>query len=145
MLQRLASRRLSGLFRIFAIVACATLCRGFSINSFKEKTPPSGENISVQSFGRRSLLIAPSLLWIGQQQLPARASDDKPNDGCVTECFYACETKTNKKLWPKSRDTCRAKCPRKECLPPPPERKREPRQLQAKDIEGLYPRWQDTF
>jgi hypothetical protein len=75
---------------------------------------------------------------------------------CETDCMYKCKleqqqaSKKGKLLL--TENQILGTCLVEECkdhqqcqAQPPPGRMTEPRMLQAKDVKGLYPRWQDSF
>ena len=92
-------------------------------------------------------------------------STDVVNTECQTDCIFKCQirsqdidamNKREKSLSSSTSSTshndlilkdCLEQCQgdQRQCKDPPPERKREPVLLKAKDIDGLYSRWQDSF
>eukprot|EP00980_Cylindrotheca_fusiformis_P021739 scaffold8569_cov139-Cylindrotheca_fusiformis.AAC.9 len=91
------------------------------------------------------------LLLLGRE-LPVKAATE--DSSCQTECMYKCQHQELRNRGRAKIDTkvrslrdCTEQCQdrRKDCRQPEPEQKREPSLLQAADIKGLYPRWQDSF
>jgi hypothetical protein len=125
------------------------------IQQQKESEKPSLLFTRRESIG--AIFCSASII-LGGSSAAAFAADV---DECQTDCMYKCTTAKRDNDDSKSRKKKRGKTTRKsimetscreqqckdhqQCKVPPPERKGEPKLLQAQDIKGLYPRWQDSF
>jgi hypothetical protein len=124
---------------------------------------PLHPNTNVPAMSRRASIIGVLTVLIGT--LPAvavaaaaAATVAVEDDNCQTDCMYQCTIATSAGQTPSAKrsketisvqnNSCLEECPNhQQChAPPPPEMyKREPILVKAKDIVGLYPRWQDSF
>jgi hypothetical protein len=129
------------------------------VSSAKAQQEETSRSIKAFPISRRSniafmLTSCSSLLFLGGA-FPVEAAFE--DGSCQTDCMYKCQQRELQDSKVTKIDTkyrasmtlneCQEQCQDdlKECRNPPPERKREPRLMQAADIKGLYPRWQDSF